>query len=350
MTVGELFDVLKGRKALVFAHVGGRFARTGERGRGELDAVELHSAWGTFEWLLRDAFSWGLRVGVVCNSDGHKGRPGASYPGASMFGSYGGLTCVIARELSRKAVWDAFKARRHYGTTGARILLDVAVYCAEGDVPMGSVVKTEGDEVEVAVDVFPTAPIVRVEVINGLDTVSTVRPPSFGSEDPGNRVMITWSGAAFRGRGRQIDWSGYVETDGSTVEEAARFSFHNFLMPFKCEGNRISWRSYTTGGICGCIITLDDGNRGTLKFRTNHLEFDLPLENLRWDPKVWPAGGLEKQVRVERLPSKNPRDGLVFRRKVSLNSAEDNPIYIKVVQEDGHMAWSSPVYVRGTSH
>jgi len=25
--------------------------------------------------------------------------------------------------------------------------------------------------------------------------------------------------------------------------------------------------------------------------------------------------------------------------------AGDNPIYVKLVQEDGHMAWSSPIYV-----
>ncbi len=59
-------------------------------------AVEVHSAWGTFEWLLQDAFEAGYRVGIVANSDGHKGRPGACYPGASFFGSYGGLTCFLA--------------------------------------------------------------------------------------------------------------------------------------------------------------------------------------------------------------------------------------------------------------
>ena len=29
----------------------------------------------------------GYRVGIVGNSDGHKGRPGSCYPGASFFGS-----------------------------------------------------------------------------------------------------------------------------------------------------------------------------------------------------------------------------------------------------------------------
>ncbi len=57
--------------------------------------MEIHSAWGTFEWLLTDGFPLGHRSGVVCNSDGHKGRPGASYPGAATFGAYGGLLWEI---------------------------------------------------------------------------------------------------------------------------------------------------------------------------------------------------------------------------------------------------------------
>ena len=63
--------------------------------------MEIHSAWGTFEWLMEDCFRRGYRVGVVANSDGHKGRPGASYPGASQFGAYGGLTCFLMDRLSR---------------------------------------------------------------------------------------------------------------------------------------------------------------------------------------------------------------------------------------------------------
>jgi hypothetical protein len=37
--------------------------------------------------MLWDAFDMGYVVGVMCNSDGHKGRPGAEGPGAGQFGS-----------------------------------------------------------------------------------------------------------------------------------------------------------------------------------------------------------------------------------------------------------------------
>ena len=87
--------------------------------------MEIHSAWGTFEWLLTDGFDLGHRSGVVCNSDGHKGRPGASYPGASSFGAYGGLTCFLTNELTRDSLFDCQRRRHHYGTTGTRMHLDV---------------------------------------------------------------------------------------------------------------------------------------------------------------------------------------------------------------------------------
>ena len=90
-------------------------------------SVEVHSSWGTFEWLVEDAFDLGYRVGIVANSDGHKGRPGAEPPGASLFGALGGLTCYLLPELTRTAAVRRRCARRHhYGTTGCRLHLDDA--------------------------------------------------------------------------------------------------------------------------------------------------------------------------------------------------------------------------------
>ena len=88
-TAHELFEKLKGKDCVVMAHVGGRYADIKFAHDPLETAVEVHSAWGTFEWIVRDAFEKNYRVGIVGNSDGHKGRPGACYPGASFFGSYG---------------------------------------------------------------------------------------------------------------------------------------------------------------------------------------------------------------------------------------------------------------------
>ena len=98
----------------------------------------MHSSWGTFEWLLHDAFALGYRVGVVASSDGHKGRPGAEMPGASQFGAIGGLTCFLVRDITRDALFEAMRARHHYGTTGCRLHLAV-----QAALPPGALVFTD---------------------------------------------------------------------------------------------------------------------------------------------------------------------------------------------------------------
>ena len=98
-TVNELFEAFDQNEewdVICFAHCGGRYADISIAHDGRFEkSVEVHSAWGTFEWLVQDAFKNGYRVGIIGNSDGHKGRPGASYPGAGWFGAVGGLTCFL---------------------------------------------------------------------------------------------------------------------------------------------------------------------------------------------------------------------------------------------------------------
>ena len=103
--------------SVLYAHVGGRYANILYDHDPSLEAaVEVHSAWGTFEWILTDGFPLRRRVGLVCNSDDHKGRPGASFPGASVFGAYGGLTCFVAAENDRDHIFGAIRRRHTYGS------------------------------------------------------------------------------------------------------------------------------------------------------------------------------------------------------------------------------------------
>ena len=125
-TADKLFEALEGEDAVVIAHVGGRYADLKYAHDGRLErTVEVHSSWGTFEWILHDAFEKGYRVGVVCHSDDHKGRPGATRPGASTFGAIGGLSCYFMPELTRDALFTALRQRKHYGTTGTRIFIEL---------------------------------------------------------------------------------------------------------------------------------------------------------------------------------------------------------------------------------
>ncbi|HXH83655.1 MAG TPA: DUF3604 domain-containing protein, partial [Candidatus Tectomicrobia bacterium] len=164
--VTELFRQFEARDdVLLIPHIGGRYADIVGFHDPRLEpVVEIYSDWGRFEWLLHDALRQGYRVGVVANSDGHKGRPGASHPGASTFGAYGGLTCVLADALTRDAIFDAIRARRCYATTAAqRIHVELSV----NGLPMGGEGRARGP-VRIAGRVVGTGPLERVDVFRGL--------------------------------------------------------------------------------------------------------------------------------------------------------------------------------------
>lgn len=365
-TAGDLFAALKaaGEDCVCLAHVGGRYADVARAHDPALEpSVEVHSAWGTFEWILEDALRQGYRVGIVANSDGHKGRPGASYPGAGMFGSYGGLTCFLAPELKRDAIFDCWRKRRHYGTTGARLYLDVRASCngtlerfnhdphagpAQSEpvteALMGDIVSTDADRLTLAIEVVGSAPVERIEIRNGLGVLETFKP--FAEAELGRRIRVIWEGSEYRGRGRQTRWDGTAQLEGNAFEQATPINFWNKDKTLDRGGDtRLQWESMTTGGLAGFDALLADGQTGTLKIDTPLVQCDVPVGEIGYDDTVFEAGGLGRRLRVFRLPDVNPHAHVTLERQLPVTAARDDAFYVCVTQADGHQAWSSPIYV-----
>ncbi|MCD6355941.1 MAG: DUF3604 domain-containing protein, partial [Anaerolineaceae bacterium] len=239
-TAADLFTNLRMQKdatPFVFAHVGGRYADISTHDEDLELAVEVHSAWGTFEWLVNDALSRGYYVGICANSDGHKCRPGASYPGASTFGSYGGLTCVLAEALDRKSIYHALKARHFYATTGARMLVALTLVSDDGvHLIMGDKAAQISEHPTLNCSISGTAPIEKVDIINGSKIIDTFRP--YKEADLGNRIKILWSGAEVRGRDRKVSWDGTLEIAGNKILHAEPINFWNIDKPLILQDNR----------------------------------------------------------------------------------------------------------------
>jgi hypothetical protein len=333
-----------GPRPFAFAHVGGRYADLSVHDPKIELAVEVHSAWGTFEWLVEDALRYGYRIGICANSDGHKGRPGASYPGALKFGSYGGLTCVLAHKLDRESVFKALVARHFYATTGNRMLLQVTLVGDNGQhALMGDVLHTDQDTAHLHVRVLGTAPIESVEVRNGLDRVSTLRP--YGEGDLGSRIKVIWRGAEVRGRDRLVDWAGGLQVHGNTILGATPIHFWNPDRPVVSVGrDQLTWESITTGGSAGVILSLEQPDAGALVIDTRQHRVECEIGSIGLAPQIWTCGGLDKAIEVYRLAERSPPRTFAFDLPLIKLRTGDNPIYIRVTQQDGHMAWSSPVY------
>jgi hypothetical protein len=347
-TASELFSNLKelqGPRAFTFAHVGGRYADLSMHDPEIELAVEVHSAWGTFEWLVEDALQMGYRIGVCANSDGHKCRPGASYPGAGSFGSYGGLTCVLARKLDREAVLEALASRHFYATTGNRCLMDIELVTGDGrSAIMGDIAEAGTDTPLFHVRVSGTAPIESVEVRNGLEVVRMLRP--YDKDDLGSRVKVVWSGAKVRGRDRMVSWDGGMRLKGNALVSAVPINFWNPNQPLEWTGRHgLRWKSNTTGGASGVILTLEQPHAGWIEIETPERRIESEIGSVALEPTVWACGGQRKKIEIYRLPDRQDSSEFSFSLPLTELTEGDNAIYVRMTQEDGHMAWSSPVYL-----
>ena len=359
-----LFAALRDEDCLVYAHVGGRYADIAYAHDPKLEtAMEIHSAWGTFEWLLTDGLPLGHRCGVVCNSDGHKGRPGASYPGAATFGAYGGLTCFLTESLTRDSIFDCLRRRHHYGTTGCRLHLDVRAKFALAkayerdpevfpdtraapvtEAMMGDIVATQDRTVDLTIEVAAGAAIERIEVRNGVEVLATLHP--FDAGDLGARVRVIWSGAEYRGRGRQTSWVGRARFAGCEVKRMEKINAWNNERLLQQRGSdTVEWNAITTGNFGGFDAYLDEAPGARLDLRTNHGGLDLPLADIGLEDVVVEAGALERRLRVFRLPDVNPHRSMQATHRITLHDQGDNPLWVCVTTEDGFQAWSSPIFV-----
>lgn len=354
-----LFARLQDEDALVVAHVGGRYADVRYAHDARLEpSVEVHSAWGTFEWIVTDALSEGYRIGIVAGSDGHKGRPGASYPGASKFGSYGGLTCHLLPELSRDALFTAFRQRRHYATTGCRAYVDLKLSGFGGGIrslphgeeatetaEIGDIISANGRTAELALHVAGHCGIERIELWDGL-TRESLHTPQPEARRTGNRLRIQCEGAEYKGRGRLVTWDVTARITGTRVRDIAAINFWNPDRRPVCNGELVTWSNVTTGGTHAIDLWLDDPNQARLSFDSTHARFDLDLSSIEGVEHIVECGGLGKRVRIQRLPDAPLPDTVQLSRQIVLPSLGEARIYARIVFEDGHMAWTSPVYIK----
>ena len=335
--VNDLYKALKGQEAMLVPHVGGRYANL-EWHDPDLEAVvEVYSEWGEFEWFLKEAIERGYRVGFTAGSDDHKGRPGAAYSGSGSFGVYGGLTCIQTEELSRKGIWEAIKARRCYGTSGQRILINAA---ADGH-PMGSAFTTsEGPEI--SVHVVGTEAIERIDVVRGLEELYQY------PEDPertSDRVRVAWSGQRIRARNRLVRWNGGLRVENGKLSNVEGYAFDTPAEGVrKVTESTIDWQSVTTGDADGVVFDVEGSKETRIVFTTDILQRTVSLETLKVGPVTVDAGGVDMKVVFEMAP-------IGVGREARMKFKDDNapkgthPYWIRVTQTDGAKGWVSPFYV-----
>ena len=209
---------------------------------------------------------------------------------------------------------------------------------------MGDIARVAGTEVSIAIDVLGTAPIERLDLYDGLELLETIRP--YGPADLGSRVRLVYEGAECRGRARTTIWDGVLRIDGNRIARAGMINNWNLDRGIQqLDPSQVTWKAVTTGNYGALDLWLDHGTAGRLAFETAPVSGEVAIADLGIDPLVYAAGGLDRAVRLQRLPDQMTARRMTMKRRVKLRETGDTRLFIRLQQEDGHRAWTSPIYL-----
>ena len=340
LTAPEFHRVMRNKEVICNLHAGGRPTNLNFHEPAIEPLAEVHSTHGTSEWFVTDALERGYRIGITAGADGVRGRPGADNPGWRQNRNVrSGLTAVYADRLDHDSLWEAFVTRRCYGTTGERIILWTEV----DGVPMGGEIETSGCP-QLSASIEGTAAIERVDVLRGTEVVHTSTPsPGTGSE-----IRVLWSGTEARGtaRAQRVRWDGLLRfEDARVVGEVRSVGFQSVDDEIvRSDAQLIEWRSVTAGNRCGLILSVEGD--GTATFATSPCRMTASVKEARSRFRQVEAGGLSRKVEFGPAPdeSGSSKVELSWRDEETV-AAGTYPYWVRVVQVDQSMAWSSPVYV-----
>ncbi|MGH2366977.1 MAG: DUF3604 domain-containing protein, partial [Chloroflexota bacterium] len=344
--VSALYETFQGRDdVILIPHVGGRYANLSAFfDESLMPLVEICSCWGVFEWFAAEGLRRGAMFGFSAGSDDHTARPGMSAAPRGHFATGGGLTAVLARDRSREGLWEALRARRTYATTGARLLLEVV---ANDTYSMGAAFDSGPTEpVTLAVRVHGTAPLWRVEVLRWPEVVYAhpLPPPTLPAGR--HRLRIGWTGARIRARHRLTSWDGTLTLREGRILGVAGWGFdqpeHGVA---EAGAQTVRWRSETAGDWDGIVVELEAPDDATLEFASCPATFTFTPRDVAGGRLVADAGGVGQRVEVERDPGLDQPEAVSFVYRDDRPPAGRHPYVVRVTQQDGHIAWSSPIFV-----
>ena len=280
---------------------------------------------------------------MIAGSDSVDGRPGNSHPGhMGVRNLRGGLTAVLAPELTRGAIWNALAQRRCYATTGERIVLDLRADSAS----MGDTLETvrlPGFVVTVA----GTAPLETIDFFRGTEIVRSVDLLA-PSGDLSSKVRVAWRGTSAPGNWQRarMSWDGELRVRGARILGVQGFAFDTADEGVcDADAERVGWRSITAGDWDGVILDLDAPERAELVLTTGPMNVRALLRGIDAKGRRFDAASPERCVEVKRLPTTMPAMTFAGTFVDPAPVPGEHAYWIRVRQTDGAYAWSTPIFV-----
>ncbi|MEO2177572.1 MAG: DUF3604 domain-containing protein [bacterium] len=334
--------------------------------------VEIMSGHGTFEWWAKMYLNHGHQVGFVAASDDHLGHPGYSVPRGAAIAQRGGLGAVLAGEKTADALFDSMKARRVYATTGDRIILQVDV----NGTGMGQRAPYS-EKRKIVGRVIGTGAINNITIVKN-DTAIWSGNYGFSNQVKsvaGYQLKFQSDSTAFHPRDNPRGWrvwQGTAEIKGATLVSAEPTDFtnpsvHQFSIDEK-NPNLIRFTTLTRGDSSSIDLVFEGAGNTTeviLDLKTAQERGGAPqLYRRHGRIPAWKTTFPLKEMVNGRLSRINEfqgyQDSVMLRRLVRDGKQErqfefvddDNPrqgdyYYVRVVQANDAIAWSSPVWIGG---
>ncbi len=362
--VRDLYARYRNTDTIITPHVGGEHSDLKHHDPTLEPAVEIVSSHGAFEWMRRDALARGYRLGFLGGSDSYTGRPGDDRPGHQQRRySKAGLTGIYCDGVTLESFFEAMRARRVYATTGARI---VARTGWDGH-PMGSMVST-GDNPVIDIDVVGTAPLESIELFRNEDLVGRWEDAPIGA--PG-RIRVLWQGSSRQTSYSGIVWEGMVRVENGRLAGSQTLRFDSPRSHVVDEGDDfLRFHAWGCGYRMGLELDIegDDSTRIEVSLSTQAITgpayggfgSEQPrrislapaeratlighLGDLTTAPRTLDLGVRDRRLDLSLAPSHGPTEA-----HFSLADPDPdpgvNPYWIRVVQVDQEMAWTSPIWI-----
>lgn len=332
--------------------------------------IEIMSMHGSFDWFMHAYLSHGHEVGVVAASDDHMSKPGYSAPTRNSLAQRGGLGAVMAKEKSRDSLFDAMRAKHTYATTGDRIILRMEL----NGTRMGKRAPYRTTR-EISGRVIGTAPIKTATIFKNDKPIWQKEYLLDDSPSSEQELLLSFqsdptphfTGDAPRG---WRTWHGEMTLSGGRLSQATPMDLINpNMQSFEQDGNILRFKTITRGDTSSIRLKLSEvGQDAELAF-----QFDEAIETGSAPPfyrthVTIPATEVQIQLAdlknsklTKTVPAENyPDDSITLRRVVkdgvreinfSFTDNEDpdqgDYYYVKVVQANDAIAWSSPIWVGG---
>ena len=149
--------------------------------------------------------------------------------------------------------------------------------------------------------------------------------------DLGARVRLVYEGAEYRGRARTTTWDGSLAIDGNRILRSAVINNWNLDRGIQSQdATALAWKAVTTGTYGAIDLWLETAGAGQLAFKTAPVSGEAAIAELGVEPRVFPAGGLERAIKLQRLPEVMTEHRMTLRRRIKLRATGDTRLYVRV--------------------